>query len=67
MMAEQEPVNLHAYNFKVMDILGTLGLVVGPIVGGYIFEYDKGFLYICLLSGSFSLLSTCVYIDFFSV
>lgn len=60
-IVEQEPVNMHSYYFKVIDIFGTLGLVLGPLIGGYIFEFDKGFIYICVVSAFLSFFSLCVY------
>ncbi|KAL3280334.1 hypothetical protein HHI36_017823 [Cryptolaemus montrouzieri] len=33
--------------------LGTMGFIVGPVIGGYISELPNGFTYVCLLTSTF--------------
>lgn len=38
----------HTTIYSIMSLLEVLGFVVGPIIGGYLFDMENGFYYISL-------------------
>nr|XP_022919323.1 major facilitator superfamily domain-containing protein 9-like [Onthophagus taurus] len=59
-LTNQTQCAIKAFNLDqnaILNILGIFGFILGPILGGYIFETATGFYLLSLLTGSFYLIS----------
>ncbi|KAF2882246.1 hypothetical protein ILUMI_23914 [Ignelater luminosus] len=49
-VVESSPQEKHASVYNVMNALSVAGFVIGPIIGGQIYELENGFYYISMLA-----------------
>ena len=52
-MAEFNPKENYPSVSSIINILSVAGLIIGPTIGGAIYEETDGFYYICRLAGTF--------------
>lgn len=62
-MVESNPQEKHASVYNVMNALSVAGFVIGPIIGGQIYELENGFYYITMLASLMLAICLCKFLN----
>ncbi|KRT83929.1 membrane transporter [Oryctes borbonicus] len=54
-VADIETREEHNLIYSKMNLLGVLSFIIGPIIGGYVFDMEQGFYYISIITFSITL------------